>query len=295
MSIRAKVIGLLGGVFNLFANTSGLTVRKPGGTAGTDEMQMLVTGTANNGSCLIASMNNSNSGLNAFQRGASGAVFGLYVGGNYSAVYATSSSLSGTVWGISSTQMAVGVAVQIGWGDGTIGNFDTGFKRAASTVVAMTNGSTGVGWIQNSAGESRRTATQTVTDSAALAADNTLTATLIAGRKYRFRIRYYMTTVNSSGVQVDLNGGAATMTAINGFTKILSSAGAVLAAGQIAALTTAVGVTASGTFAVVEIEGSLQCNAAGTFIPRFAQNAETGAAESVVAQIGSFMELSDVP
>lgn len=114
-------------------------------------------------------------------------------------------------------------------------------------------------WIQDTAGNSRRVATQTVTDSTAFAADNTLTSTLIAGRNYRFRVRYFFTTVNSSGVKIDLNGGTGTVSAINGFVKVWSAAGAILAAGQISALNTSVGVTASGTFAYVEIDGSMTC------------------------------------
>ena len=173
-----------------------------------------------------------------------------------------------------------------------------GITQFVFNADSISFGGTANAMFQNTNAESRRTATQTVTDSTTFAADNKLSSPLLAGRNYRFRVRYFFTTVNTSGVKIDLNGGTATVSAINGFCKIWSSTGTILAAGQISALNTSIGVTATGTFAYVEIDGSMTCTAstgAGTFIPRFAQNAETGAAESVVAQIGSFMELGDVP
>lgn len=280
--------------------TQPLIIRQLGGTPGTDELQISHNGSktileSKDGPIALASDLDANTDggqtigatnrflIRAYGIGSTGVDAGMIT-------WLTDFRLEGG-------SLALGSSIHFGWSSGNAqaAAKDTGLIRAAATVVSVTNGSSGSGWLQNSAGESRRTATQTVTDSASLTADNTLTATLIAGRKYRFRIRYYMTTVNTSGVQVDLNGGTATMTAINGFTTIRSSTGAVLNGGQISALTTSVGHTATGTFALVEVEGSMQCNAAGTFIPRFAQNAETGAAESVVAQVGSFMELGDVP
>lgn len=175
--------------------------------------------------------------------------------------------------------------------------FDVCAYRIAAGVMGMGTTGTGVGatWLQITGGEKRRTATQAVTNSTTFAADDTLSITLVAGRRYRFYIWYAFTTVNTSGVKLDLNGGAATMTAINGVITIYSSAMAVLAAAQITALTSTAGVTATGTLAFGCIEGSLECANAGTFIPRFAQNAETGAAESVTAQVGCYITLADVP
>lgn len=173
------------------------------------------------------------------------------------------------------------------------GAADTGFKRLAAAVVQPTDGGAGIGAIQNPL-DKRRTATQTVTDTVTFATDNTLSATVTNGRRYDFEIWYAFTTVNTSGVKIDLNGGGATVAAINGQITVMSSASAVLAGAQVTALTSTTGATATGTLAFVLVMGSFEASSTGTFAPRFAQNLETGAAESVIAQIGSYMRLSDV-
>lgn len=153
-----------------------------------------------------------------------------------------------------------------------------------------------VGGVLESSLTKVRSATQTVTDTTTLAADDTLSATLVAGKAYVFEIGYNFTTINSSGLKMDLNGGTATMTAIEGNALFIdadatTSAFMNFGAQEIAALTTSWGLTASGLKVQALLKGGLICNAAGTFIPRFAQNAETGAAESVIAAIGSYMTL----
>lgn len=197
------------------------------------------------------------------------------------------------------TGMSVDRGRQIGFlPAGNVGQVadDTCLSSPAAAVLRVTDTSgTTPGRIQDTAGKQRRTATQTVTDSTTFAADNTLSATVISGRRYDFEIGYFFTTVNTSGVKVDLNGGGATVAAINGMITIYSSAMAVLAAAQITALTSTAGITASGTFAYAVIKGSFEASSNGTFAPRFAQNAETGAAESVIAQIGSYMITEDTP
>lgn len=145
-----------------------------------------------------------------------------------------------------------------------------------------------------------RSATQTVSDTTTLAADDTLVATLVAGAKYIFDINYNFTTINSSGLKMDLNGGTATMTAIQGNALFLDADATPPAimnfVGALAftSLTPTLTLTACGLAVQAHIWGGLVCNAAGTFIPQFAQNAETGAAESVIAAIGSSMKLTRV-
>lgn len=150
------------------------------------------------------------------------------------------------------------------------------------------------GGVLESSLNSIRIATQTVTDTTTLAADDTLTATLVAGKAYAFEISYNFTTINSSGLKFDLNGGTATMTAIEGNAYFIdadatTSAFMNFGAQEFTTLTPTFGLTASGLKVNVLVKGGLVCNAGGTFIPRFAQNAETGAAESVIAAIGSYM------
>ncbi len=144
----------------------------------------------------------------------------------------------------------------------------------------------------------RRNTTQLASDTTTLVADTQLSANLTAGKKYSFRIVYYFTTVNTSGVKVDLNGGTASMTSIQASMLMWNlSTPALLATGtaETTALNTAIGITVSGTNVMVEINGGMVCNAGGTFIPRFAQNAETGSAESITAKTDSHMWIVEMP
>lgn len=206
---------------------------------------------------------------------------GLYVGGYFGNTFAGIGASPNDFRFIGDSASAYMNAAS-----GGLGSF-----RVNNSIVAVYT----TAGIQNTVGEARRIATQTVTDSTTFTNDNTLSLTLIAGRKYRFKLWYAFTVVNTSGVKVDLAGGAATMTAINGMIYLLSGAGAVTNFSQITALSSSAALTATGTLHFAVAEGSFECNAGGTFIPRFAQNAETGAAESVVAQIGSYLTIADVP
>lgn len=143
----------------------------------------------------------------------------------------------------------------------------------------------------------RRSATQTVTDSTTLAIDDTLAVTLLINKKYEFDLVYYFTTTaTTSGVKIDLNGGTAVMSSIQGDGIVANLSTFALAAGnEITALTTTTGVTILGTSTKVEARGVFVVGTAGTFAPRFAQNAETGAAESVVAKANSFLMVQEIP
>ncbi len=197
----------------------------------------------------------------------------------------------------STVMLAAGM--QVGWTSVANANgatADTGFKRAAASVAKITDGSTGYGWLTQT-GRTARTTTQTVTDSTTLTADDTLTATLIAGRKYHVWLTYYCTTVATSGIKVDLGGGNATFTTVQGTIAIkdITASYTVLGGGEVTSSTTAVGITATGTSTKIEAEFYIKCNQAGTITPRFAQNNETIAAESVIAKIGSTMLIEDIP
>ncbi len=138
-----------------------------------------------------------------------------------------------------------------------------------------------------------RIATQTVTDSTTLTTDDTLTATLISGHKYIFKLKYQFTVISTSGAKVDLNGGTATATTINGdWSQTYNNA---FGGSSVTALTTAIaGSTGASGRYTVNVDGYILCNAGGTFKPRFAQQTETGAAESVIAGIGSFLTITDL-
>lgn len=211
---------------------------------------------------------------------------------------------TGTGMAVNSASGAVTLSVananSLSW-DGSILKYSANGSTSSpvnGVVDAYYNNGSTQGWFRSLAGRKRRAATQTVTNSTTFVADDTLSVTLIAGRKYSFRVVYYFTTVATSGVKIDLNGGTATATSLQGsalFTNM--STPAILVTGDISlsALNTAVGITVTGTKTMVEIQGGLVCNVGGTFIPEFAQNLETGAAESVIAGIDSFMWVEDMP
>ena len=118
-----------------------------------------------------------------------------------------------------------------------------------------------------------------------------LSASLIAGKKYAFRIVLFVDASITGGHKYDLNGGTATVTniiwqvnSINNITNlnIINS--------RQTALSGSVG-QAGATTVYTEIIGSITVNTAGTFKPRFAQNATNGTS-SVLA--GSFMEIREL-
>lgn len=299
------LIGLLKSVYGISASVVSsvintvvngtLIVRQPGGTAGTNEIQIKNDGT--NGrvtgfQTLALTLDTNATGPVVIGTAGNAQVL-ILAGGND---VTNSANRVITIGGAIPIAVALKNACWISNAAGT-GAGDVSLYRAAAGVYAIGTGlASGAGWLQNTGGEARRTATQTVTDSASFVADDTQVFTLIAGRKYRFYHWSIYTVVNTSGVKLDLNGGTATMTAINGIIQLVHpTTGAIGNRAQITALTSSAALTATGTLYTAEAWGTLQCNAAGTFAPRFAQNAETGAAESVIAQIGSFTTLSDMP
>jgi hypothetical protein len=99
-----------------------------------------------------------------------------------------------------------------------------------------------------------------------------LTTTLIAGRKYLFRLVLFANnSVGAEGLQILLNGGTATVTSIE-FGFPCTPVGATLGTSNATALATALTATvvATGDQCYV-VEGELVCNAGGTFIPAFAE------------------------
>lgn len=193
--------------------------------------------------------------------------------------------ISGSVIGLSSSAT-----------DAENNAIDTGITRVAAGVMGFTNSETpaSVGGYYQFAGGKRVTGNQTVTDSTALVSSTDLTCTVTAGRHYTFRFLLYFTTVNTSGVKVAISG-TATHTSITYDARIFGvSTPALLTIARATAKDTAVGVTATGTAAYVEITGSTTINAGGTLLVQFAQNAETGAGESAILLRGSSMEVIDM-
>jgi hypothetical protein len=179
-----------------------------------------------------------------------------------------------------------------------------GFTTTADSTTTATGGVTlagglGVaksvtvgGWYRGGSGTVRLTAN--VTNATVTFSNLTdLSVTLVAGRKYTGTLSLRCSdSVAADGIKFDFNGGTATMTTFNaGVTGNVQGATAGVTVS--AALATAINFTAMNgttdhwiTFAV-----SLVCNAGGTFVPRFAQNAHsTGTA---TAALGGFLQLED--
>lgn len=185
---------------------------------------------------------------------------------------------------------------QIAFSDGV--DFNRGIAKgggSGGSVLSITDGSTGLGWLQT-AGFKRKTADQTVTDSTTLVDDTHLTVSLAAGRSYGFKFTLFSTVVATSGLKIAL-GGTATHTDLISDIRMYDHLSLADSASALTDSTTVgnhtSGSTGAGPFTVT-ITGTTTVNAAGTFLVQFAQNAETGAAESVILLRGSTLECWDV-
>ena len=139
-------------------------------------------------------------------------------------------------------------------------------------------------------GQSRVTSTFSKANNT-LAAITGLSATLEAGKTYYFDITLYTTAVAAAnGIKADLNGGTATATAIVADGTVYT--GAAVASTRATALNTTVCNSTTGTTNKCHITGTITVNAAGTFIPRFAESV-TNASASTVA-IGSTMIVQQI-
>lgn len=185
----------------------------------------------------------------------------------------------------------------IGWG-GTNDNpngssSDVGLARTAAGVAQVQNGqSVGYGWIQD-AGIARNTADVTnATTTFATLPD--LTINVLAGRKYIGVVKIKCNNSTAAeGIKFDFNGGTATITSfwaaaseMVGGTTVLGTVISTSLAGVIN-YTTITGET------LIEITISFVVNAAGTLIPRFAENSH--AAGTATVELGSFIRLDDSP
>ena len=163
---------------------------------------------------------------------------------------------------------------------------DSYFTRLAAAVIGTTS------WLQNTGGRSRITTANVTNATTTMAALAGLSATLIAGRKYSFKLCVFCTnTVAADGLKFDFDGGTATMTSFRAHATLFDTA--LLLSSQTSALATdfaAATVTGDSMF---EVHGGFVCNGAGTFLPRFANNnTTTGVA---TAYIDSWLWIEDVP
>lgn len=127
------------------------------------------------------------------------------------------------------------------------------------------------------------------TSSTALSPITGLTATLVAGKKYRFEAILYTSSNVAGGVQADISG-TCTATAII-YEGLTTNAGTTTQ-GRGTALSTSVGGITAVTAAYIRITGLITVNAAGTLTVRFAQNTSNVAASSVL--VGSTFVTTEI-
>lgn len=172
---------------------------------------------------------------------------------------------------------------------------DSGVMRAAPAVVASSNGSSGKGWLQDSAGTAR-VATDVTNATATPVNLSTTSETFIAGRNYcGFFPVWALNSVAAEGLQIDMGGGTATFTNLK-FSLVATPpvSGVVIGVSTSTAPGTPLTVTtASTTTACYWIAFSGVCNAGGTVILRGASlNPVTGTA---TFQQGTFLRSMDSP
>lgn len=169
---------------------------------------------------------------------------------------------------------------------------DTGLGRLDINTLKVSDGSSGGGYIQQAAGHVMLGASGTNTTTTF--ATTGLTANVISGRKYAFKMVLYLSnTVAADGLKVDYNGGGATATDFR-VNNVLWQTGTAtpLQATQTTALATAVTQATATGQCTFSAEGTFTPSSTGTFIPRYAMNAATTG--TLTIQRGSHLQLSDM-
>lgn len=165
---------------------------------------------------------------------------------------------------------------------------DIGLSRLAAGVAKVNDGSTGSGWLQNTAGEASLTTAFTRSDTTLT--NTALSLTVIAGRSYR--VTGCLQVSNSTateGVKFDFAGGTATATTF--------FAGAYAAGSVTAGTVTSVSLAGVINYSVITgtdlvyFFGFLKVNAGGTIILRAAENSTALGTATLGA--GSWMALND--
>lgn len=119
-----------------------------------------------------------------------------------------------------------------------------------------------------------------------------LSETLEAGRHYTGELVLKCDdSTAADGIKFDFDGGSATMTAFAAGAAVLTGGAATPGTTVSSALATDLNWTVLTSETWITVRFSLTVNAAGTFIPRFAQNAHTTGTATVSR--GSYMKMDD--
>lgn len=118
-----------------------------------------------------------------------------------------------------------------------------------------------------------------------------LSTTLIAARKYTFRmVLRFSNSTAADGIMVDFDGGTATATDFGVNCQVYDTA-LLLSQDATALATDIVATTTTGASKMI-CDGSFTVNAAGTFIPRAAEEADGGG--TLTVELGSHLLMEDV-
>lgn len=282
--ISLWVIGLMRSVFGLSPGSGGSTFN------GTLTMASGKQIKADPGTAALpgyAFTGASNGGTGVWSRGAS--ILDLSAGG-------------AALMELASTKIEILNGTRIAWAQSgqVIGGAtpDAGIQKIAPSVIGPTQGdNTTAGWIQNSAGESRVTTSNVTTVSITPANITGLSATVIASRKYRGELVVYCSEATAAdGLRIDFDGGAATMTSFiaQGSVQDDTSVRGMGANGRTTAIATDFVETTITGNTIMRLTFAFVVNAAGTFIPRVAKEADAAGATLTVT-VGSYMTLEDQP
>ena len=188
--------------------------------------------------------------------------------------------------------LALQVPIGVGAGSG-IQSATTVLQFTGALQNAIPIGTTTNSWLQLTRGRKRMVTSPTNgTVNFANLAD--LTVTLEAARNYTGRMVIYASdSTAADGIKFDFNGGTATMTSFEAYAMTSASTPPTIGALESTSLAGVINWTSTGITGNVlyVFEISMVVNAAGTFIPRFAQDAHTVGTATVL--LGSFLHLDD--
>lgn len=259
-----------------------LVVRQPGGTVGDDELWLYDDGT----NSFIEGKNVGNDMKFMLPFGRS---FDFLGNGGHSIIVAGLRDSGSFNFNITGTHIGLKRStMQIGFGSNGITE-DVAFISPTAGVFTVSDGSTGTGWIQNSAGEAALESAFTRSD-ATLTSTN-LSLTVIAGRSYR--ITGYLIVSNSvaaEGAKFDFDGGTATRTT---FDVTFNAVGGTVVPGTISAtaLDTDLNYTSVTGTTRIFVQGYLEVNAGGTLILRASEDSTATGTMTLAA--GSWLALYD--
>ncbi len=178
--------------------------------------------------------------------------------------------------------------------NGTIATFTSNLNATlAGNLTVSGTGTSSFAGLVKTPGFNRVTADVT-NATATMSAVSDLSFTVVAGVKYVGTISVFANdSTNTDGLAFDLNGGSATFTDLE-FGFAAQPAGSTLGTVTSTAPGTAVTITVVSTSdAVYTISFAFTCNAGGTVIPRFSQNAHSSGTATVRKNSGSIAVASN--